>query len=381
MSGGTAPESGATADGLGGRQGASATSDNVEGDPLAAAIWVKSAVHAGGLVGGIGLKAVDVALLQSALVEPDGRGKLLKLVISRVHAELETAGIVHGLEEDGIAAAAQSLVEAVEAGSPDAFARKVAKGEAPEPGQGGYIEYLQNYRGVPFSELSELSPNSTEKKRTVVHANDVLAIEHPPTQPKDGTSVSGDRLPAPASSSSRSASEVAGPHTITDKDRVLAECDGLCEEDVQGWLRVVPEIVLAQVDQTTGRVPGAGISEANIAVIGSVSGGPGVATTEAVFVGAGEEEGAVEGSASIRAKHLIVHGAIVGDSEGEGAGIEVDEYCAAREVRNRSIEAAHVLIAEDSHFAKLDAEQDIRVDGTPDAPWGGQGIWDRWEER
>jgi len=338
--------------------------DGGDGDPLAAAIWVKSAVHAGGLVGGIGLKVVDVQVLQDALAGPDGEDRVVASVVSRVHDALQAAGIGYGVQEDQVEAAAQCLVEAAQAGSTDAFARKVAEGEAPEPGQAGYLEYLQNYRGLSFAELSSLPPNSPKKKRTVVHALDVLAIQHPPTQAKDGTGVMGEELPAPAAPAARPVSEIAGPNTVVDKDKVLAECDGLCEEDVEGWLRVVPEIVLERVDQTTGHIPEAGVSEASIAVIESVSGGVGVSSTEAVFVGTRKEEGAVEGSASVRAMHLVVHGAIVGEGEGDTARIEVDEYCAAREVRNRSIEAAHILVAEDSHFALLNAEQEIRVDGT-----------------
>ena len=38
----------------------------------------------------------------------------------------------------------------------------------------------------------------------------------------------------------------------------------------------------------------------------------------------------------------VVHGGIVGDGEGDAARIEVDEYCVAREVRNRSIEGGHI---------------------------------------
>ena len=333
------------------------------GDSLAAAIWVKSAVHAGGLVGGIGLKAADLKALQGALAQPDGLERVLAAATSRTLGALEEAGISYGILEDEVDAAARSLVEAARSGSDDAFARKVAQGEAPEPGQDGYLEYLQNHRGLSFADLSGLPLNSKEKKRTVVQAFDVLAVVHPPTQPKDGTSVKGEKLQALAAPEARPLVEIAGPHTVVDKDKVLAECDGMCEEDVEGWLRVVPEIVVEKVDRTTGHVPETGISEANVAVIASVA-AEGIATTEAVFVGAGKERGSLEGRASVRALHLLVHGAIVGEGDGDEARIEVDEFCCAREVRNRTIGAAHILVAEDCHFASLEAEQSIRVDGT-----------------
>ena len=335
-------------------------------NPLAAAIWVKSAVHAGGLVGGIGLKPADPTVLRSTLKVLDGRRRLLELVVARVHQELHAAGIVYGVQDEEIQAAAESFVESVATGSTDAFARKVAVGEAPEPGQDGYIEYLLNYRGLSFGKLAGLSPNSRKKKRTVVHADDALAIEHPPTQPKDGTSVKGEKLEPPASPLTRSVGEVAGPHTVVVKDKLLSECDGMCEEDAQGWLRVIPEIILPEVDEVTGRIPESGISEANIAVTGDVTGGPGVASCETVFVGARENGGTIEGSASIQAKHLVVHGDAVGEGDGEGdePTIQVDEYCVVGEVRNRSVESGDALIAGDSHFARLEADETIRVRGT-----------------
>ena len=340
-----------------------------EGDrenPLAAAIWVKSAVHAEGLVGGIGLRPADPGVLHKILEALDGPRRLQELVVARVRQELHTAGIVQGLQDEEIQAAAVAFVESVATGSSEAFARKVAIGEAPEAGQDGYIEYLLNYRGRSHAELAGLSPNSNKKKRTVVHADDVLAIEHPPTQPKDGTSVKGEKLEAPASPVTRAVGEVAGPRTVVVDDKLLAECAGMCEEDAQGWLRVVPQIVLPRVDQATGRIPESGISEADIAVVGDVAGGPGVASCETVFVGAREGDGTVEGNASIQAKHLVVHGGVVGEGDGEGdePTIQVDEYCVVGEARNRSIEASDILIAGDSHFAHLEADETIRVQGT-----------------
>jgi len=344
----------------------SGTGSGEKENPLAAAIWVKSAVHAGGLVGGIGLRPADLPVLRKILDVLDGRRRLQELVVARVRQELHTAGIVQGIQDEEIQAAAVAFVEAVAAGSTEAFARKVAVGEAPEPGQDGYIEYVLNYRGRPHAELAGLSPNSRKRKRTVVHAQDALAVEHPPTEPKDGTSVKGEKLEPPAAAASRSVSEVAGANTTVSEDKLLAECDGMCEEDAEGWMRVVPQVILPKVDQVTGRIPESGISAADIAVIGDVTGGPGVASCETVFVGAGESGGTIEGSASIQARHLIVHGDAVGEGDGEGEEptIQVDEYCVVEEIRNRSVEAGDILIAGDSHFARLEADEIIRVRGT-----------------
>lgn len=329
-----------------------------------AALKVRCAVHAGGLVGGVGLKPVDLPALRRVLAGPEGRERLLRLVLARIRGELLAAGIVYGLQEESLEAVARSLVDGVEAGSAEPIAQRVAQGEPPEPAQDGYIEYPLNHRGLPFAQLASLAPRSHQRKRTVVQAGNVLAVAHPPTPSEDGTSVRGDRLPAQAAAAARSVDQIAGPHTAVDGDRLLAECDGLCEEDADGWLRVVPEIVLPRVDQTTGRIPEAGLSEANVAVVDSVAGGPGIATAESVFVGTRRAGGTVEGHASIQARHLVVNGGLLGEGDADGARIEVDGYCVVRQVRNRAVEAAHILVVDDSDFGHLDAEASIRVDGT-----------------
>ncbi|MBT6146728.1 MAG: hypothetical protein HOH74_14915, partial [Gemmatimonadetes bacterium] len=124
------------------------------------------------------------------------------------------------------------------------------------------------------------------------------------------------------------------------------------------------EILLHRVDRTTGRIPANGIGEANVAVIEGIADGPGVATTETVFVGAGPHEATIEGHASVQAGNLVVHGAALGNSDVSDGSIELSGTFVAREVRNRTVEASLIFIAEDSHFASLDAEHEIRVDGS-----------------
>ena len=330
---------------------------------LAGAVKVKCAVHAGGLVGGVGVMAVRLDELQSLLAEPEGRGLLVEAISQRIHGELQAANIFYGLREEDIAAIAEDFADAVAAGSSEPLTRRVAHGDDPVPAGDGYIEYCLNHRGMPFAELSSLKPGSPLKKRTVVQAGDTLAVEHPPTPAEDGTSVRGDRLPAASEVRVRCLTEVAGPRTIVAGDRLQSECDGLCEEDAEGWLRVVPEILLHRVDRTTGRIPAAGIGEANVAVVEGISDGPGVATTETVFVGAGPQEATIEGHVSVQARDLVVHGAALGNSDASDGTIELSGTFVAREVRNRTVQASRILIAEDSHFASLDAEQEIRVDG------------------
>ena len=157
---------------------------------------------------------------------------------------------------------------------------------------------------------------------------------------------------------------MAGTYTVVSGNELLAACDGACEEDVSGELRVIPEIVVSRVYETTGRIPETGISQANMVVTGEVKGGPGVATSEHLFIGTQKEGGVVEGEASIQARSMILRGRLIGTSEKHTASVEVEELCVVQEVRNRSISARRILIEEDSHFSRLDAEQEIQVDGS-----------------
>ena len=331
---------------------------------LAAAIGVKGAVHGEGLVGGIALKAIHLSFLRKAIRKPDGRSQLEKVALVRTYEALEKVGISYGIKDEEIQVAVDDFLELIDKGEQEAVAHKVAEGEAPEPGEDGWIEYPLNYRGRSFRELANLPANSKRKNVKVVHAQDALAIFHPPTAAKKGTSVLGETLSSKgAEPKTRSLEEVAGPHTEISGKELLAECDGACEEDLSGRLRVIPEIVVPRVDETTGRIPESGLSQANVVVTGDVKGGPGVATAENLFIGTRKEGGTVEGSASIQAKNLVLRGRMVGASEKSPAPVEVEEICVVEEVLNRSIRARRIFIAEDGHFAQLDAEHDIRVDG------------------
>ena len=330
--------------------------------PLAAAIGARAAMHAGGLVGGIGLKALDPLLLRQELAELGGGARVGELATTRLHQALEAAGIVYGVREEEIQAAVDEFLDLLEAGEKAVVARRVAEGEAPEPGEDGWIEYPQNHRGRPFHELAGLTPNSPRKQVTIVRLHDVLAILHPAVAPRKGTGVAGETLsssgPLPKG---RSLDEVSGPNTVISGGQLVAACDGACEEDVRGHLRVVPEIVIANVDDRSGRIPEAGLSQANIVVTGRVRGGKGIATAENLFVGAGPEGGTIEGGAPIQASNLVLCGRVHGRRGPDVAPVQVEEICAVGEVVNRSVQAGSILIVGNSRFARLDGERDVRI--------------------
>jgi len=331
---------------------------------LAAAVSARGAVHSNGLIGGIGLKAVDLDLLHKVAEEPEGRATLVEVVIECVQQAMEKAGITYGVQDEELQKVVDEFIDGLARGEDKVVTSKIAEGEAPEAGTDGWIEYSLNYQGRPFRELADLKPNSTRKNCKVVHAEDVLAVLHPPTSPKKGTSVRGETLESPAGSASKPPplKEIAGDRTVISDKNLLAECDGVCEEDAEGHLRVVPEIVLDRVDETTGRVPESGISQANVVVTGDIK-GQGVATAENLFAGVCEAGGTIEGRASIQARNLVLHGRIVGERDGNTALVEVEDICAVEEVVNRAVSARHILILRDSQFARLDAESGAWVDG------------------
>ena len=331
---------------------------------LAAAISAKAGVHSNGLIGGIGLKALDPDLLCKMASKPKSRASLAGIVNICAQKALEKAKIAYGVKEEELQKAIDEFIDKLTRGEAAVVARKVALGEAPEEGEGPRIEYTLNYLGKPFHELATLKPGSTRKRCTVVHSEDTVAILHPAIQGKPGTSVQGESVPPTKGASTKTISleEISGDRTVISGKNLLAECDGVCEEDAQGNLRVIPEIVLPQVDDSTGHVPETGISRANVVIEGDIK-GQGVATTENLFVGSGKEGGTIESRASIQARNLILNGRAVGEGGGRIVPIQVEELCAVKEVVNRAISARNILVARDSRFSRLDGETSIWVDG------------------
>lgn len=335
------------------------------GDPgLSGAIWAKSAVNADGLVGGVGLKAIDLRRLQQALAQPGGQEVVLGAVLAKLGQSLAEAGIVHGVREEEVQAAAEAFVQAVAEGKKEAIARRVAEGEAPQPGEPGWIEYPLNHRGLSYGRLAGLKPDSTEKRCQVVHAGEVLAVVHPPKDPVAGTNVRGETLKIAAKGGTVSLQQVAGEGTRCSGEQLVSEYDGLCEEDAGGGLRVVPQIRVAEVGVATGRIPGSGISEASIAVEGDLKGGFGVATSEQLFVGLRPQGGFIESNAAVQAKNMVLRGTASGAMGEGGAPIEIEELCAVGEVVNRHLSARRILVLDKSNFAHLEADEAIWVGGS-----------------
>lgn len=332
------------------------------GNPeLSAAIWVKSAVNADGLVGGVGIKPLDLHRLQQVLARPGGPQELLGTVLERLGQSLAEAGIVHGVNDEDLQAAAQAFLAAVAAGKSEALARRVAEGEAPQAGEPGWIEYPLNHRGLPFGRLAGLKPDSEEKRTQVVHAGEVLAVLHPAKDPVAGTSVRGEVLKLPAKGGAASLQQVAGEGTSCKGEQLVSEYDGLCEEDAAGGLRVIPQIRVPEVNVATGRIPGSGISEASIAVDGDLKGGFGVATSEQLFVGLRPQGAFIENNAGVQAKNLVLRGTASGAMGEAGAPIEVEELCAVGEVVNRHLSARRILVTGKSSFARLEADEMIWI--------------------
>lgn len=323
-------------------------------------IVARSAVSGGGLIGGVGLKARDMDLLHRAL-EADEES-LIAVVRQRLRDSLATAKITTGIDEEEVEATVRDFVEHVRNEDTSPVAHKVAAGEPPEKGEDGRVEYLLNTRGRPFAELAGLESGSNRTLAHVVNAGDLLARLLPARMPTSGTAVTGDEITVDQKPSVASLDGVAGDNTECDGSSVRSACDGLCIEDASGWLRVVPEIVVDQVDATTGRVPESGISGSNVAVRGSIKGETGVATTETLFVGEGAEGGGVDGLAPVQAKHVVVNGPLSGAS-GTDAPVEAAEFCVVRDIVSRRVSGRRVLVVDGSHLGRIEAETGIWIDG------------------
>ncbi|MEW6756361.1 MAG: flagellar assembly protein A, partial [Candidatus Latescibacterota bacterium] len=333
--------------------------------PLAGLVVARAAAHSHDMIAGLGLKAIDADALRQRAAGPGGAEALVAAVEALAEEALGNAGIVCGILDDAVRQAAAEFVAALLGGQERIVTRKVAEGEPPQAGEAGRIEYALNHRGQPFRELANLEPGSPRTQRTVVAAEDVLAVLHPPVAPRKGVTVRGESVEAEAGEDRHAAQPeaIAGENTRVAGSNLVATCDGLCEENAAGRLRVVPQVTVRSVDEASGRVPPTGITQANVVVEGSMR-GQGVATNESLFVGAGAAGGDVEGRAAVRARRLVVAGRLVGESEGRTPPIEVDEICVVGEVTNRNVAARRILVAGDCHFAQLDAEEEAWISGS-----------------
>jgi hypothetical protein len=333
--------------------------------PIAGALTVKAGVHGDAMIGGIGLKAVDLRRLQAVARSVDGAERLRCAVRRHVDAALAQAGISYGLDDEAVDLAVADLLQGIAAGEERIVTQKVAEGEAAVPGSAAAVEYALNYRGRPFHELAGLELKSRRKQRRVVNGGDLIALLLPPVPAQNGVNVRGETIEPPAEDTDEPSTldEVAGLHTTIQGANLVAACDGICEEDARGHVRVIPQIDVARIYDATGRVPESGISGANVTVARDIR-GAGVATTETVLVGTDGGGGGIEGSATVRAANLFVAGRVVGESTTKLPALEVDELCAVYEVLNRPISCGTLLVARDCQFARIEFGETARVDGS-----------------
>ena len=231
------------------------------------AIVAKGVVHGLELVGGLGIKATKPDRLRKALQSQAGRKLVRSVVLDAVANALASGNITYGVEQAEIESAVEAFLEIVADESGNAVTRRVANGQPPERGQDGRVEYPLNYRGLPFSDLHDTKVGSQSVNVHFVHAGETIAVLRPQVAAKPGTSVSGDAIkPLGEAPIEPSFDKAAGPNTQIDGQQLRAACDGLYQEDDNGWIKIVPLIELDHVDLNTGRIPESGITEAAVTI-------------------------------------------------------------------------------------------------------------------
>jgi uncharacterized protein (DUF342 family) len=333
---------------------------------LERALVAKVAPYAKGLAAGLGLKALKPDLLAAETSDPQRRETLKQYVVKRINAAIGEAGVSAGVDGDAITEAAEVLLTAVAQGDTKMVTRKVAQGEAPEPGEDGRLEYPMNPDNAPMCNVTGVKPTSKKLWFRMVHKGDTLVQMVAPQAGQAGTSVGGEPV-EPGKPKEVSLRGVMGAHTAVEGDRLIAECEGGCEENARGRVRVVPEVVVDEVNAQTGSLPEAGISKAGIMVKGEIKSGYGVSSSENVFVGVGRKGGLVDRDARVTANNLVINGKLMGAGQdgpgGAAAPIDVQGVCAVREVDGCHVTAGRILVVGGCRHACLDADESIRIDG------------------
>jgi uncharacterized protein (DUF342 family) len=350
-------------------EGRSSGTEQVSANPLDKAFVARVAIYAAGLSAGLGIKALDRALLLTQLTDAAQKTALKSRVMDRVTQAVSDAGVTYGLDAEALSDGADAFMAALETGEDEMVSRKIAEGEAPTPGEDARLEYPLNPDDLPMHKVQDVPENSPRTWVRMVREGETL-VQVLRAQPgQSGVDVKGNPV-EPKKPKEVSLEGVTGERTVADGDRLTAESDGACEENAQGKVRVVPEVEVESVDSATGNLPEAGVSNANVLVRRAVCSDASVTSSEVVFVGAGPEGGAVEQSARLTAKSLVVNGPLFGpyDTRSSAAGerntIEVQETCAAQTIDRRAVSARLILVSGDARLSSLEADEAVRVDGS-----------------
>ena len=330
-------------------------------------VLAKMALYARKMSAGLGLKPIGAPVLGKLLAHI-GEAELQRLIRQRIDQEIARAGVSYGVDESAVADAVTICLRQIAQGKTDMIARKIAVGDLPEAGNPARLEYLLNPDNRPMGHLENVPPASKRVWVKVVHNRDVLVQLVPAEEGKAGCNVLGERVEPPSVSGEPvHLSRIMGSNTAIEANKLIATCEGACEENASGQMRVAPEIAIKNVDALSGSLPPAGTSQASIAVCGDVRAPYGVMTTENVFVGVGAQGGMVEKKAFVSAKNLVVNGTIQGvhdDSQKDSrVAIDVEDLCATKEIDGCLLRAGTLLVGGDCRRAHLEIDETARFDG------------------
>ena len=326
----------------------------------------KVAAYAKNMKAGVGLQVLSVKMLKKMLHADGGDEALKKLCTERIYGRISDSGFGYGIDDAAISEAADVFLEMVVNESGEVVARQIAEGEPAVPATDGRLEYLLNPDNLPMHKVKGVPQNSDHRWLKVVAKDEKLVQVFPPDGGKPGRNVLDEEVPA-GNPKTVTLSSVQGQNTEVSGECLIATCDGAYEENASGKIRVVPEVSVPAVDATTGNLPDAGVSKANILVRGDVKGPYGLASSETVFVGLDGDGGVIEPNANASAKNLVVRGTILGDPAANNnkkekvLAIEAQDLCVAREIDGRQVKAENLLVMEDCRVAQIDADARVCI--------------------
>ncbi|MDA0747134.1 MAG: FapA family protein [bacterium] len=348
--------------------------------------FVKAAVYQSGQAAGLAIKTTNPERIAELLQDPGEAHVLRDRMRQKIGEALSVQNITSGILDDEILATVEDFCTKVLEGTGTLATRKIAEGQPPQPGEDGWLEYVQNPNGLPLRELGRADQAAAKKKVYQVKAGDELVVRHPPTAGTDGCDVRGEQIKPVQEPRDVSIQTVSGPNTTATEEKLIAAIAGVYREDPQGRVHVVQEVRVEEVNFITGNLPRSGVASTNSWVTGGVRKGFGVFTSEDVFVGKNARTGNVDENTPMRARNLIVTGLVAGgrlpmeylsaEAEGEdealqkkllrqieNSRIEISSLFEAREVRGRNISAGTILVRTHCHMSLLEAGEDVLVDG------------------
>ncbi|MBT5830297.1 MAG: DUF342 domain-containing protein, partial [Candidatus Latescibacteria bacterium] len=262
---------------------------------------VRVAVFENGLAAGLGIKSLDDEFMAGLLGDPNVEPLIRELVRQQINAEFSRREISSGIIEEEVLGGIDDFVKNVLDRTGKMATRRVAEGQAPEPGVDAKLVYVLQVNGEPLHRMLPADRKLAEKKMHRIKPGDVLVERLAPEAGTEGGDVRGEVV-AVTEPRDVVLSKVKGPNTDVKGDKIVSAILGVYREDEEGRVQAVQEVVSDEVNASTGNLPRTGVATSNFLIKKGIRQGLTVLTTGDVLIGQLIQPGSVDKNTQVNAR-------------------------------------------------------------------------------